>query len=259
MAQSTLIKEDLLKLSVKQLEKFATGVDGADLELVNEVIAEKRARLEQVVDDPNVAKEVGESADLKAAREKVLAEKEAAKIATKEAKDKAFAEKQEALAKAREEKAQKAAEAKAAALEAKQKAILEKEEKQKAILEEKQRKIEERAAEKSAREAARIEAIAELSAAREKRQLESIERAQKSAEKLKSMQFSGKVNKTQMVRECLAKGMGNKQIAEETGFTVKFVCDTVWRIEQMIAQEEYIQKKREEAAAVKAAEQNKAE
>ena len=74
-------------------------------------------------------------------------------------------------------------------------------------------------------------------------------RAKVTAEKLASMDFPTKQNKTQKVRECLLKGMSNQAISEETGFSTKFVCDTVWRIEQMVAQNEFIEKRRAELKA----------
>lgn len=247
MSKSTLIKEDLQKLSVKQLEKFATGVEGADLELVNEVIAEKRSRLEQATTDPNLAKEVEESKEAKAAKEAVIAEKAAtaAKIA---------AEKAEAKLKLEAERAEKAeikAKAKEAAVELKLQKIAEKELGKQTISEQKAAAILEREAKKVAREEAKIAALASVEASKEKRAIESAERAKVTAEKLAGMHFGDKVNKTQAVRNCLAKGMSNAAIAEETGFTNKFICDTVWRIEQMVAQNEFIEKRRAEIAAEK--------
>lgn len=262
MSQSTLIKEDLLKLSVKQLEKFATGVEGADLELVNEVIAEKRARLEQVKDDPNVAKEIGESIEAKELREKQLAEKAAAKEAAdkakaeaKEAADKAKAEAKAEAEKLKAEKLAESVKAKEELLALKAAKIAEKEAAKLSIAQQKEAAILKREEEKAAREEARKEALEALIEGRKQRAIESANRAAATAEKLAKMSFTPKGNKTQAVRDCLAKGMSNAQICEETGFTNKFVCDTVWRIEQMVAQNEFIEKRRAELAAQKVAEQ----
>ncbi len=247
MSKSTLIKEDLQKLSVKQLEKFATGVTGDDLELVNEVIVEKRSRLEQATTDPNLAKEVEESKEAKAAKEAVV-------LAKKEAADKIAAEKAEAKLKIETERAEKAEikkKAKEDAVNLKLEKLAEKELGKTTISEQKAAVLLEREAKKAAREEAKIAALAGIEASKEKRAIESAERAKITAEKLADMQFGDKVNKTQAVRNCLAKGMSNAAIAEETGFTNKFICDTVWRIEQMVAQNEFIEKRRAEIKAAK--------
>lgn len=248
MSQSTLIKEDLQKLSVKQLEKFATGVEGADLELVNEVITEKRSRLEQVTADPNVAKEIAESVEAKAAREAVV-------NAKAEAKAKLEAEKAEAKAAKEALNAEKAAETKKLKEEAvniKLAKIAERELSKKTIEEQKLAAVQAKEDKKVARLEARKASLTEVESNKEKRAIESAERAAISAEKLKGMEFNDKPSKTTAVRKCLMQGMSNAQICVETGFTNKFVCDTVWRIEQMIAQNEYIEKRRAEIAASKA-------
>jgi len=249
MSKSTLIKEDLQKLSVKQLEKFATGVEGADLELVNEVIAEKRSRLEQVLDDPNVAAEVAAGAEARAkqvaldaakaeAKAKIIAEREAAKAAAEALKAEKLAEKLKLKEEAEKLKAEKK---------------LEKELGKSSIGEKKEAAAIAKEIKLKERQEARERGLLEIEENRRLRAIAQAEKAEITAAKLANMTFSTKINKTQAVRECLAKGMSNADIVKETGFTNKFICDTVWRIEQMVAQQEYINKRRAEIAAEKEA------
>jgi len=247
MSKSTLIKEDLQKLSVKQLEKFATGVEGADLELVNEVIAEKRSRLEQVLDDPNVAKEVADGAEARAksdARVKLQAEKEAAKAAAEALKAEKAAEKMKLKEEAETLRAEKK---------------LEKELGKSSIGEKKAAAEAAKELKLKERQEARERGLLEIEENRRLRAIAQAEKAEQTAEKLSKMTFNNKPNKTQAVREALAKGLSNADIAKETGFTTKFICDTVWRIEQMVAQQEYIDRRRAEMAAEKAATETAAE
>lgn len=242
---SSLVKEDLLKLSIKQLEKYKSGMnpetDAEDIAVVNEVIAEKTNSIDKVKNDPSVATEIEGAKDKKAEIEKLRAERE-------EAKAKEKAEKEAAALKRKEEKEkEKAVRDEIAELKKKEKAEKDalKAEKDK----EKAEKTAARLAKQEELKEARKKAAEEIEQRRIERAEAAEKRAQENAERLAQLSANPKPNKTQTIRQLLAKGFSNQQIAEETGFARKFVCDTVWRIEQEIKTQEYIQKKREEQAA----------
>ena len=73
----------------------------------------------------------------------------------------------------------------------------------------------------------------------EKAKLESQEQAKikaeaRSARIAELLNVEPKVNKTQEVKILLLQGLDNKAIAEATGYSAKFILDTVWRIEKSL-------------------------
>lgn len=239
--ESTLKVEDLKKLSLKQLEKFATGVEGEDLVLVNEVIASKKAsasteevKTSATEEDPakaeaKLAAEI-EKARLKeekiAAAEKLRQEKIAAALAKEEAKEKAAQE--------RIEKQRLADEVRAAAKAEREIAIKE-------MLERKKQMAEEKAAKKLALEEMKVKMAEEKKAAREAR-IEELKA------KMQEINLDRNASKTDQVRECMLKGMKNSEIVAATGFSTKFICDTTWRLERQTSY--WLEKKKREDALV---------
>jgi len=56
--------------------------------------------------------------------------------------------------------------------------------------------------------------------------------AKERAEKLAGLVFKAKVNKTQVIFDLMLKGCSREQMATETGYTSKFIADTIWGLEK---------------------------
>ena len=235
---SGLLKSDLQKLSLKQLEKFATGVDGEDLALVNEVIAEKSAGKQGLGEmDSGVAtgeKNVSE-------KKKKIAKTDEEKNAEAELKAKQKEERDQMLAKKKEEAEKRAVE------------------KQKELEERKQRMeemMEKKAAAKIEKEERRKEAQkAKMEALAAKKENETITEEKIAAIRARlQANFEGDPkDNVDLVRRCMLLKLTNDEIKAISGFTTKFVCDTTWRLERNVSfysmQKRFVEKTPEEVAA----------
>lgn len=242
---STLKKEDLQKLSMKQLEKFAEGVEGEDFDLVTEVLNEKRANLQNASNkdnaideaDARVAERVEKQKAAAEAKQKLAEEKAIAAEKAKAEREKAAAEREEAKAKL---KAEREAE-KERVLQAKNDAIKQRmAEREAAAIKREQDRIEmlkKKAEEKEARMRERDEKMAaKLAMMREKggkSTLLSEEEIAELRERLKVLPEP--VSKTEQVKNCMLLGFNNKQISSVYGLPTKFVCDTTWRLERSVS------------------------
>lgn len=211
---SDLNVEDLKKLSVKQLEKFATGVDGEDLILVNEVLANKSKVMPIGGDrDGLLAAEQAkaDAAQLKAdIKAKAAAEKAVIDAEKQALKDKIAVEKAEAvkiLFAEKEAAAIEKAEAKAKLVEAKAIAKAAVEANKIRVAEERAKLTAEKLAEKLAAKEARAAHVGV---------------------------YDGSVSKTEAIASGMLRGLTNDEMEAETGFTRKFIRDTTWRLDRSV-------------------------
>jgi len=236
---SELKKEELMELSVPQLKKYATGLEGADLELVNSVIVEKESRKDKI------AKEANEKlAELNAAKKEIVEKEAAAKMEAAKAKEELKVAALEAKTKLLAEKEA----AKAAALEAKAITDAAKEELKAAKVAAKMEADELKAAAKEAKLAATAQAK-ELSAERfAALQAEMIRRKEAG----ETMTVTDGTNKSATIKELYAQGLNNAEIAEASGIGRKMVCDIVWGIKQKEKEAEFLAAYRAKKEAEKA-------
>lgn len=256
MSEEKLKVEDLKAMSVSQLTEYAKELDGENKVLAETVLAAKIKRNEHLREIPGVAAEKEVSQEVNADVEARRAEREAARL-----------EKEVQKAKLLEERA-KAAELReverAAALEAKMKKAAEKAEMKTAT-------AEQVAAQKEANEKLRAQKAlekeaafqAKMEAVRLKKEEENA-RVAAIAEALKANPDvnlgtgnTGKKSKTSEIRELMTQGFTNPEIAKATGYGIKFVCDTAWRINQALANQKFVEEymaKRKAAVEAQAAE-----
>lgn len=260
---STLKKEDLGKLSVKQLEKFAEGVDGEDLDVVMEVLNEKRANLQAIgsndksidENDKRVSERVKKQAEAEAEKQAKLEEKKKAMEARQVAAEQAAAAKLALKAEAEAEREKKAQE---------KIQIMEDRKKEREIaMKEKELRVQElmekKAAAKLERQAKHEEKMrikAELQKNIPGKGL-SEEQVEILREKLATLPMAN--SKTEIVKNCMLLGFNNKQIAAITNFPTKFICDTTWRIDRSVSfyieKQNFLKKVQEQQAAESATEQ----
>lgn len=213
---------ELKKKSIAELEELIPTLEGETQKLAVEILEVKKKREEPDAESPATIAEEASKA------------KEAELLAKEEAKEKARQER-EAAAKEREEKRMQA---KKDREEAKRKKEAEREAKAKAREEEKILKEKEKEEAMRARE--------EAKAARD------AERANKVKELAGKIKFVAKegvaMTKADMVRKGMSEGLNNRQIADTYGLTIKFVCDTAWRIERQLEQKAMRERIRREMA-----------
>ena len=251
--KSELTVESLQKLSVANLRKYIKELDGEDKLLAETVLETKLKRNEQLGDMPGVAaeieasKEKAEAEGIKSAEErkaerlealrikeeekaKILAEREKEKLERERVREEALKAKEILRAEKEKEKLEKEAEKEKAKIEREKEKMLKKAEAEKAAL------IKAEEAEK-----ARLEEEARLEVVREK---------------LKEMEAENPAtSKTDVIKKCVSEGMTNSEINKATGYGIKFVCDTVWRIRRDVERAELrerIRKEMAEEAAAKA-------
>lgn len=197
---------ELKKFSIAELEVLIPSLEGEELNLAKDVLAGKKKRAE-----PDPESEAVKAEDDSKARAE---EKEKLKEEAKRKKEEAVKEREQkrAEAMAEKEKAKKERE------EARIKIEMEKEEGK--VLREQQKEEAIRA-----REEARIQKTFERSA-----------KAKELATHVEKKEFEdrSKMTKADMVREGMAEGLTNPEIAKKYGLNIKFVCDTQWRIERQI-------------------------
>jgi len=240
MSEEKLKVEDLKAMSVSQLTEYAKELDGEDKVLAETVLAAKIKRNEHLREIPGVAAEKEVSEEVNSDVETRRAEREAARLEKEVQKAKLLEDRAEAAKKREIERA--------AALEAKMKKAAEK-------VEMKTASAEQIAAQKEANEKLRAEKAAEkeaifqskLEAVRIKKEEENV-RVAAIAEALKAnpdvnlgTSKAGKTTKTSEIRELMAQGFTNPEIAKATGYGIKFVCDTAWRINQGLANAKFVE------------------
>lgn len=239
MSEEKLKVEELKALSVAQLQDYIPSLEGEDKILAETVLAAKLKRNEHLRDQPGVAAEVEVSEKVNADIEARRAEREAARIEKEAQKLKILEERAEAAKKREIERA--------AAVELKLKKQAEKLEMKAATAEQiAAKKIEndkiraEKAAEKEAIFQAKVKAM-------EEKKAEEAARVAAVAEALRSNPNvdlgtgkDGKKTKTAEIRELMAQGFTNPEIAKATGYGIKFVCDTAWRINQALANQKFV-------------------
>lgn len=208
---------ELKKMSIKKLEAFLEGCEGEDKLIVEDVIASKKKSIAAVavtgemVPDLEASRKMREQLDLQ----------EAERLAKKAAKE-------EERVKARMERE-----------ELKLKALAEKEEKAKLRADEKNAMIEARELKKAEKLEAMAAKLIEKEALKEAKNKSLAERFAKITGLLAEGEFELKPTKTAVIKQCLSQGLTNKEINEKTGYSMKFICDTVWRIEQQIKAAEF--------------------
>lgn len=222
---SELKIEDLKKMSAKKLEEYIPHLEGEDKLLAEKVLASKASVKNVAKNDPAVKEAIERSKEMSEDKRAREAEREKLRLEKEAAKAKIEAEK-EAKAAEREAARKKIAEAKEAAKKERE----EKAEKRKAEL---LARKEAREKERKEKAEARAKLLAEKEAEKEAKEAEKIARAKEVAEKLKSLEGQEKPRtKTDAVRELIMQGLTNPEIAKATGYGIKFVCDTVWRLER---------------------------
>lgn len=209
---------ELKKMSIKKLEAFLEGCEGEDKLIVEDVIASKKKSIAAVAVTGEMVPDLEASQKMREQLELQEAERLAKKAAKEEERLKAKAERDEL-------RAQK---------------LLEKEEKLKKRMDEKNARIEAKEAEKATKEEQKMQKLIEREAMKEEKNKALAERFAKITELMKDNDFELKPSKTAVIKQCLSQGMTNKEINEKTGFSMKFICDTVWRIEQQIKAVEYM-------------------
>ncbi len=234
---SELKIENLKKMSAKNLEELISTLDGENKILAEKVLASKFSA-RNIKNDPIVKDAIEKSKEMSKDKRAREAEREAIRK-----------QKEEAAKKLAEEKARKEKEK-----EAERKKILAIKEEQRINREKKKEEI---LARKKEREQARIEKQkkrAELIAEKERivkeKEKARQERAKLVAERLREYEANNvkPKTKTDAVRELVLQGLTNPEIAKATGYGIKFVCDTVWRLERMA--EKYAQREKEAKEAV---------
>jgi len=238
---SDLKVEELQELSVPQLKKYAAGVEGEDLVLVNTVIANKEARKNQLAAEANV-----KLTELEEAKKAIIAAEAEAKAEAIRVK----AELKEAALAAKIQIDAEKAELKAAAIEAKLLAKAAGEEAKAVKLAEKAEKDAAKAAEKLAKEAAKAEAKTMSEERYAALQAELIRRKESGEE----ITVGNGQSKSATIKELYTQGLSNQEIAEVSGIGRKMVCDIVWGIKQKEKEAQFLAEYRARKEAEKLAE-----
>jgi len=247
---SGLVKTELEALSVPQLKKFAAGVTGDDLALVNEVIASKESRKDAIAVEAQA-----KLAELMEQR-KAIAEAEAkAKVEAAAAREELKA----AAILAKQEAEEARLKAKNEALDAKAQADAVKEELKAAALEAKAEKDAAKAADKEAK----LLAVEEAKLAKLQLKIEAEKAAQERYVALQAELIRRKEaglpmptptggtgeNKSATIRELYAQGLTNEEISAASGIPRKLVSDTVWGIKKKETEAKFLADYRAKKAA----------
>lgn len=239
---SELKVEDLKKLSVAKLTEYIKGLEGEDKVLAENVLKSKLSRNEQLADMPGVAAEKETSEEVNADVEKRRAEREAARLAKEEEKNKLAAERAE-KAKQREELRVKAFEEKLQAAAKKEEMKNATKEQREALAIEKEELRKAKAVEKEAIFQAKMQQFEEKKAAENARVAAVAEALKNNPDvNVGGAGKEGKKSKTAEIKELMAQGFTNPEIAKATGYGIKFVCDTAWRINKEIEKAEFVAK-----------------
>jgi len=239
---SELNVEDLKKLSVAKLTEYIKGLEGEDKVLAENVLKSKLARNEQIAEIPGVAAEKETSEEVNADVEKRRAEREAARLAKEEEKNKLAAERAE-KAKQREELRVKALEEKLQAAAKKEEMKNATKEQREALAIEKEELRKAKAAEKEAIFQAKMQQLEEKKATENARVAAVAEALKNNPDvNVGGAGKEGKKSKTAEIKELMAQGFTNPEIAKATGYGIKFVCDTAWRINKEIEKAEFVAK-----------------
>lgn len=210
--------EELKKMSIKKLEAFADACDAEDKTIVEEVIASKKKSIAAASVTSEIVPDLEASQRMREQLEAQEAERLERKAKREEEIAKARAEREEAKIKAAELRDIKAAER----------------------LKAQEAKIEAGLLAKKAKEEEKAARLIEKEKQKEEKAVRLTERFANIVEKMKDGGTEIRPSKTAVIKQCIANGMTNKEIAEQTGFSPKFICDTVWRIEQQIKAAEYL-------------------
>lgn len=260
---SKLKAEELQALSVPQLKKYAAGVEGEDLELVNSIIASKETRKDKLAQEANekLAELQAQRAQIAEAEAAMKAEALKAREELKEAQAQAKAEAEELRLQAKQEAIAAKEQADALKAEVKAAALLAKAELDAAKAEEKQAKL----AAKEEAEIAKLNAKIEAQKLEHQRFIDlqaEMQRRREAGEPMPTTIGGTRApgeNQSETIRQLYAQGLSNKEISEASGIPSKRVTDTVWGIKKKETEAkflaEYRAKKAVETLAAASAEE----